>query len=133
MGKVAKMAATWVGSKVNREIVTALGIKNCKRFVLRMAVGEITTVETECFPDERELEGLPDILKKYRLEEIKEVGRTQLALSSIMKQLTWKIKIVGECQWWLRRTIALLMMRFAVWSTGMKAEISLKDEAVKGD
>jgi G:T-mismatch repair DNA endonuclease (very short patch repair protein) len=98
-----------------------------------MAVGEITTVETECFPDERELEGLPDILKKYRLEEIKEVGRTQLALSSIMKQLTWKIKIVGECQWWLRRTIALLMMRFAVWSTGMKAEISLKDEAVKGD
>lgn len=57
--------------KVAKEIVDALGIKNCRFLNIRLRYDEVAVVTAEFYPDTEQLEKLVPILKEYELVEKK--------------------------------------------------------------
>ena len=56
---------------INKEIAEALEIDNVIKINLTFEVGAIPSVEATFCPDEKQLKNITNVLKKYRLEEIK--------------------------------------------------------------
>jgi hypothetical protein len=63
--------------KVAMDIAEALGLKNARKITLRLAAGEIVTLEVEFAAGLNGLQKLPAILKKYQLVDL-EMGKQKL-------------------------------------------------------